>query len=148
MSATVEVIRQHLIDPEICIRCNTCEETCPVDAVTHDARNYVVDVDKCTGCNECISPCPTGAIDNWRQVERTDAYTLEEQFSWDSLPPQREIAADAGSRAADRRRADHGARDGGTGRHGGAAVVGGASVCQSLHDRQAGDRDRVTATSG
>ena len=25
---TVEIIRQHLIDPEICIRCNTCEETC------------------------------------------------------------------------------------------------------------------------
>ena len=50
MSATtVEVIRQHLIDPEICIRCNTCEETCPVDAVTHDARNYVVDVGKCNG---------------------------------------------------------------------------------------------------
>mgnify|MGYP003694131179 CR=1 FL=1 len=38
-------IRQHLIDPEICIRCNTCEETCPVDAITHDARNYVVDAD-------------------------------------------------------------------------------------------------------
>ena len=39
---TVDVIRQHLIDPEICIRCNTCEETCPIDAITHDARNYVV----------------------------------------------------------------------------------------------------------
>jgi len=29
-TAATEVIRQHLIDPEICIRCNTCEETCPV----------------------------------------------------------------------------------------------------------------------
>ena len=92
-TATMEVIRQHLIDPEICIRCNTCEETCPVDAVTHDSRNYVVDVDKCTGCNECISPCPTGAIDNWRQVGKESAYTLADQFSWDSLPPQREIEA-------------------------------------------------------
>jgi benzoyl-CoA 2,3-dioxygenase component A len=92
-SATIEVIRQHLIDPEICIRCNTCEETCPVDAVTHDARNYVVDVAKCNGCNECISPCPTGAIDNWRQLERKDAYTLEDQLSWDSLPAQRETDA-------------------------------------------------------
>jgi len=98
-ATTVEVIRQHLIDPEICIRCNTCEETCPVDAVTHDARNYVVDVDKCTGCNECISPCPTGAIDNWRQVAKQDAYTLAEQLSWDSLPPQREIEGDAGADA-------------------------------------------------
>ena len=30
---------QHLIDPEICIRCNTCEATCPVKAITHDSRN-------------------------------------------------------------------------------------------------------------
>jgi len=29
----MSLIRQHLIDPEICIRCNTREETCPVDAV-------------------------------------------------------------------------------------------------------------------
>ena len=26
----IDFIRQHLIDPEVCIRCNTCEETCPV----------------------------------------------------------------------------------------------------------------------
>ena len=42
MTAHVAPIKQHLIDPEICIRCNTCEETCPVDAVTHDGTNYVV----------------------------------------------------------------------------------------------------------
>ena len=41
------IMRQHLIDPEICIRCNTCEETCPVDAISHDSRNYVVDASKC-----------------------------------------------------------------------------------------------------
>ena len=28
--AETALIRQHLIDPEICIRCNTCEATCPV----------------------------------------------------------------------------------------------------------------------
>ena len=59
-------IKQHLIDPEICIRCNTCEETCPIDAVTHNDDNYVVDAAKCNYCMDCISPCPTGAIDNWR----------------------------------------------------------------------------------
>ena len=87
-----EVLRQHLIDPEICIRCNTCEESCPVKAVTHDARNYVVDPAKCNYCNECIAPCPTGAIDNWRQVDKARPYTLAEQFGWDSLPAQRELA--------------------------------------------------------
>lgn len=83
--------KQHVIDPEICIRCNTCEATCPIGAVTHDDRNYVVDAEKCNGCMDCIGPCPTGSIDNWRVVAK--AYSLEEQFSWDELPAQAEIAA-------------------------------------------------------
>src|SRR5437764_12543322 len=82
--------KQHLIDPESCIRCNTCEETCPIDAVTHDNNNYVVDASICNYCMDCISPCPTGAIDNWRVVAR--AYSLEEQFSWEELPPQEDAA--------------------------------------------------------
>ena len=82
------VVRQHLIDPEICIRCNTCEATCPVGAITHDARNYVVDVDKCKMCLSCIPPCPTGSIDNWRTVARAKAYSVDEQLSWDSLPAE------------------------------------------------------------
>jgi benzoyl-CoA 2,3-dioxygenase component A len=94
-ATTIEVLRQHLIDPEICIRCNTCEESCPVDAVTHDSRNYVVDPAKCNFCNECISPCPTGAIDNWRQVDKAKPYTLAEQLSWDVLPAQAALATGA-----------------------------------------------------
>lgn len=81
--------KQHLIDPEICIRCNTCEETCPVDAVTHDDNNYVVDAEKCNFCLDCISPCPTGSIDNWRVVQQ--AYSIEDQFTWSELPVQAEI---------------------------------------------------------
>jgi len=92
--APAELARQHVIDPEICIRCNTCEETCPIDAVTHDERNYVVKFDVCNGCNACVPPCPTGAIDNWRQVARADAFTLADQLSWDVLPPQTEPAID------------------------------------------------------
>jgi benzoyl-CoA 2,3-epoxidase subunit A len=95
---TQELIKQHLIDPEICIRCNTCEETCPVDAVTHDGNNYVVDASICNHCMDCISPCPTGSIDNWRVVARP--YSLDEQFSWSDLPAQDETIADAGGGAA------------------------------------------------
>lgn len=79
-------LRQHLIDPEICIRCNTCEETCPIDAITHNEDNYVVDADKCNYCMDCIAPCPTGAIDNWRMV--SEAYSIDEQFEWDELPEE------------------------------------------------------------
>jgi benzoyl-CoA 2,3-epoxidase subunit A len=93
---TRELLKQHLIDPEICIRCNTCEETCPVDAVTHDGNNYVVDASICNHCMDCISPCPTGSIDNWRVV--ANPYTLEEQFSWNELPTQQELpSAESGA---------------------------------------------------
>jgi benzoyl-CoA 2,3-dioxygenase component A len=84
--AEAAVIKQHLIDPEICIRCNTCEAICPVQAITHDSRNYVVDVEKCNWCNDCISPCPTGSIDNYRTMPRIKAYSLAEQLTWDTLP--------------------------------------------------------------
>jgi benzoyl-CoA 2,3-dioxygenase component A len=88
MDMAVTLVRQHLIDPEICIRCNTCEATCPVGAITHDSRNYVVDVEKCNFCNACLPPCPTGSIDNWRNMPRALAYGLEAQLSWDELPPE------------------------------------------------------------
>ncbi len=82
------VIQQHLIDPEICIRCNTCEATCPVGAITHDSRNYVVDATKCNLCMACVPPCPTGSIDNWRKMPRVKAYSVEEQLTWDELPAE------------------------------------------------------------
>ena len=82
------LIKQHLIDPEICIRCYTCEEHCPIDAITHDDNNVVVDVSKCNFCMDCISPCPTGSIDNWRVV--AEPYTLEQQFEMLELPEQEE----------------------------------------------------------
>jgi len=88
LSADSGVIKQHLIDPEICIRCNTCEATCPVGAITHDERNYVVRADVCNQCMACISPCPTGSIDNWRTVPKVRAYAIEDQLTWDELPPE------------------------------------------------------------
>ncbi|CAN5559391.1 hypothetical protein BH10PSE16_BH10PSE16_32390 [soil metagenome] len=84
----IHVIKQHLIDPEICIRCNTCEAICPVLAITHDSRNYVVDAEKCNFCMACISPCPTGSIDSWRTMPRIKAYGLDAQLGWDELPPE------------------------------------------------------------
>ncbi len=86
--ADAAVIKQHLIDPEICIRCNTCEAICPVGAITHDSRNYVVDAEKCNLCMDCVSPCPTGSIDNWRNMPKVKAYSVAEQLTWDVLPAE------------------------------------------------------------
>jgi benzoyl-CoA 2,3-epoxidase subunit A len=87
-SSELTVIKQHLIDPEICIRCNTCEATCPVNAITHDDTNYVVDASICNLCMACVAPCPTGSIDNWRQMPKVRVYSVAEQLTWDELPAE------------------------------------------------------------
>ena len=92
-------LKQHLIDPEICIRCYTCEEACPIDAITHNEDNVVVDAAKCDFCMACISPCPTGSIDAWRVVMQP--YSLEEQMSWMELPEQEEITKPDGTGPAE-----------------------------------------------
>ncbi len=88
MNALVDqgILKQHLIDPVVCIRCNTCEATCPVGAISHDDRNYVVDADICNGCMACVSPCPTGSIDHWQPIALDQAFSTAEQLTWDELP--------------------------------------------------------------
>ena len=81
--------KQHLIDPEICIRCHTCEMNCTIGAISHDDNNVVVDASICNFCMDCISVCPTGSIDEWRVVETP--YSLEEQLGWMDLPEQADI---------------------------------------------------------
>lgn len=76
-------LRQHLIDPETCIRCNTCESRCPTRAISHE-RNYVVDPALCTFCMRGVRRCPTGAVDHWFMVEHP--YSVQEQLSWSKLP--------------------------------------------------------------
>jgi benzoyl-CoA 2,3-dioxygenase component A len=102
-ASDVIFLKQHLIDPEICIRCNTCESVCPTKAITHDSNNYVVDAALCNLCMACVPPCPTGSIDNWRTMPKARAYTVAEQFGWESLPEPlsetelAQAAGDAGS---------------------------------------------------
>jgi benzoyl-CoA 2,3-dioxygenase component A len=93
VAGAVALKKQHLIDPEICIRCGTCEATCPVGAVSHDDLNYVVDAAICNACMDCIAPCPTGSIDNWRIVKI--AYPVADQLTWTELPKQEDFGEDA-----------------------------------------------------
>lgn len=92
-------VKQHLIDPEICIRCYTCEMTCPVGAIEHDDNNVVVNAESCNFCMDCIPVCPTGSIDEWRVV--TTPYSLEDQYGWDELPEQEELVDGAGGDATE-----------------------------------------------
>ena len=90
--------KQHLIDPETCIRCNTCESRCPTRAITHNADNYVVDPEVCGFCMACVRPCPTGAIDNWFAVTRP--HSVEEQLRWRELPKAAPEPGSGGEEAA------------------------------------------------
>lgn len=87
-----QYLNQHLVNPENCLRCSSCERVCPTGAISHDV-NVVIDPDKCAACQECVEQCPTGAIDSWRVVPRADVYTLERQHRWTALPPPLGIPA-------------------------------------------------------
>ncbi|MBV1903985.1 MAG: benzoyl-CoA 2,3-epoxidase subunit BoxA [Marinosulfonomonas sp.] len=91
-------LKQHLIDPEICIRCYTCEMTCPLEAIEHDDNNVIVDASKCNYCMDCIPVCPTGSIDEWRVVNTP--YSMDDQYSWTDLPEQEEIETAGGEAEA------------------------------------------------
>ena len=146
MTATPALKKQHVIDPEVCIRCNTCEATCPVGAVTHDDTNYVVDAEKCNFCMDCIAPCPTGSIDNWRVVQAEKPYSLDEQFGWGELPKQEDLGEDATAAEqavedeVEKLLADCARRHR---RQGGGAGVRLEAERQPLSPRQAGDRHRA-----
>lgn len=86
-------VKQHLIDPEICIRCHSCEAACPIGAIEHNGNNVVVKAEACNFCMACIPVCPTGSIDEWRVVETP--YTLDEQYRWTELPAQATLASGA-----------------------------------------------------
>ncbi len=50
------------VDVEKCTGCETCVETCPVEAIKMVDGKAVVDPDTCVDCGQCVDACPTEAI--------------------------------------------------------------------------------------
>jgi len=48
---------------ESCISCGTCQETCPVNAISEGPDRYVIDAEACLDCGACASSCPVEAIE-------------------------------------------------------------------------------------
>jgi uncharacterized protein len=51
------------INPEICIKCQTCLSNCPAKAILMEEDLVKINPDKCIGCGECVTVCPQGAIE-------------------------------------------------------------------------------------
>ena len=51
-----------VVDAEKCTGCETCVESCPLDAITMKDDLAVIDPDTCGDCGTCVDECPTEAI--------------------------------------------------------------------------------------
>ena len=45
-----------------CIACGSCEDECPVDAISEGDDIYIINPDLCTDCGACADICPVEAI--------------------------------------------------------------------------------------
>ncbi len=44
-----------------CVACDTCLETCPLDALSRD-HTFFIDRERCNLCFDCVEGCPSGAL--------------------------------------------------------------------------------------
>lgn len=45
-----------------CIKCGSCADTCPNEAIAEGDDKYEIDADKCISCGACEAACPVEAI--------------------------------------------------------------------------------------
>jgi len=50
------------VDEEKCNGCETCVDTCPVEAIAMADGKAKIDEDECIDCGQCIDECPAEAI--------------------------------------------------------------------------------------
>ena len=46
-----------------CVKCGSCAEVCPMEAITEGEDKYVIDPDVCVSCGTCAAQCPVEAIE-------------------------------------------------------------------------------------
>ncbi len=60
-SLYLNALYEAVVDAEACAACGTCEDRCPVGAITVD-ETAAVDRTRCLGCGLCATACEPGAI--------------------------------------------------------------------------------------
>jgi heterodisulfide reductase subunit A-like polyferredoxin len=51
-----------VVDPAKCTGCETCVDSCPLDAIAMKDGLAAVDADTCGDCGACVDVCPVEAI--------------------------------------------------------------------------------------
>ena len=51
-----------VVDAETCTGCESCVESCPLDAIEMKDDLAVVDEETCGDCGACVDVCPVEAI--------------------------------------------------------------------------------------
>ena len=51
-----------VVDEEKCTGCESCVDSCPLDAIEMQDNLAVVDADTCGDCGACVDACPVEAI--------------------------------------------------------------------------------------
>ena len=47
---------------DACVKCGSCADNCPVEAISEGDEKYVIDADVCVSCGTCVDNCPVEAI--------------------------------------------------------------------------------------
>ena len=47
-----------------CVKCGSCADNCPVEAISEGDEQYVIDADVCVNCGTCAANCPVEAIED------------------------------------------------------------------------------------
>ena len=52
-----------VVNKQECTGCETCVDSCPVEAISMVAGLAEINQDECTECGTCIEECPVEAIE-------------------------------------------------------------------------------------
>jgi len=51
-----------IVDKDTCTGCESCVDSCPVEAISMEGGLAVVSADDCIDCGACVGECPIEAI--------------------------------------------------------------------------------------